>query len=554
MNPLAGLPADPSQLVDIPRLITAYYAGVPDPAVRAQRVVFGTSGHRGSSLTTSFNEAHILAITQAICFFRQKQLIDGPLFMGFDTHALSQPAFATALEVLAANGMQVMIAADDEYTPTPAISHAIITYNRGRQEGLADGIVITPSHNPPGDGGFKYNLPHGGPANTATTDWIESKANEILADPGQVKRMPYERALGSETVKRHDFLGAYIHDLDSVVDMEAIRASKLHLAVDALGGAGIHYWPRLAELYSLDLTVLNAVADPTFRFMTYDWDGQIRMDPSSPDAMRGLIGLKDKYDLAFACDTDHDRHGIVTKSAGLMPPNHYLVVAADYLLAHRPDWPAKAAIGKTVVTSSILDRIAERHQRKIYETPVGFKWFVDSLADSRLCFAGEESAGATFLRRDGDVWTTDKDGIIAALLAAEITARTKHDPAVLYQTLTGEIGTSFYRRSDAPASEVQRDALASLTPESANLSNIAGEAVIKVLSQAPGDGCPIGGIKAIAPSGWFAVRPSGTEDIYKIYAESFRNEAHLRRLEADAQAFVARIMPPPIPNKIAASA
>jgi phosphoglucomutase len=538
----AGLPADPACLVDIPRLITAYYEDGPDISVRTQRVTFGTSGHRGSSLAHSFNEAHILAITQAICQFRKDHKIDGPLFMGFDTHALSMPAFQTALEVLAAHDVHVMIAAGDEFTPTPTVSHAIVNYNRGRQSGRADGIVITPSHNPPEFGGFKYNPPHGGPAETTVTDWIEAKANEILSNTANVKRMPYEQALGASTTERYDFLGTYIADLTNVIDMDAIRGSGLHLAMDALGGAGIHYWHRLAELYGLDLTILNADADPTFRFMTYDWDGKIRMDPSSPYAMRGLVGLKDKYDLAFACDTDHDRHGIVTKSEGLMQPNHYLAVAADYLLSHRPEWKHDLGIGKTIVSSGIIDRVAKRKDRFLFETPVGFKWFVEGLCKGDLGFAGEESAGATFLRRDGQVWTTDKDGIIAVLLAAEMTAVTKKDPASLYRDLTNDVGNSFYCRSDAPATQKQRDELVGITPETIPIVKLAGEKVQQILTHAPGDGDAIGGIKVIAPSGWFAARPSGTEDIYKIYAESFRDEAHLKCIEDEAHEFVAKAM------------
>jgi phosphoglucomutase len=538
----AGQPADPTRLVDIPRLLAAYYEDQPDASVRSQRVIFGTSGHRGSSLTRSFNERHIIAITQAIWHFRRTHTIDGPLFMGFDTHALSQPAFMTALEVLAAHDIPVMIAADNDYTPTPTISHAIITYNRGRKDGFADGIVITPSHNPPEDGGFKYNPPHGGPAESAVTKWIEAKANEVLADTTAVKRIPYELALHSTGVERYDFLGAYIGDLANVIDMEAIRASGLHLAVDALGGAGIHYWPKLAELYGLDLTVLNGNADPTFRFMTYDWDGKIRMDPSSPYAMESLIGLKDKYDLAFACDTDHDRHGIVTRGEGLMPPNHYLAVAADYLFSHRSEWRPEAGLGKTVVSSGIIDRVAKRNKRRLYETPVGFKWFVDGLCDGLLGFAGEESAGASFLRRDGQLWTSDKDGIIAALLSAEITAKMEKDPAELYRTLTEAVGKSFYLRSDAPASQKQRDALAGIRPGTIPISELAGEKVQEVLTYAPGDGNSIGGIKVIAASGWFAARPSGTEDIYKIYAESFLDKIHLKHIETEAKAFASKVM------------
>ena len=546
INPKAGLPADPTRLVDVPRLITAYYEAGPDISVRSQRVAFGTSGHRGSSLTHSFNEAHILAITQAICQFRKEHKIDGPLYMGFDTHALSMPAFQTALEVLAAHDLHVMIATGDEFTPTPVISHAIVNYNRGRQSGRADGIVITPSHNPTEFGGFKYNPPHGGPAETTVTDWIETKANEILSHTADVKRMPYEQALRADTTERYDFLGTYIADLTNVIDMDAIRHSGLHLAADALGGAGIHYWHRLAELYGLDLTVLNADADPTFRFMTYDWDGKIRMDPSSPYAMRGLVGLKDKYDLAFACDTDHDRHGVVTKGDGLMQPNHYLAVAADYLLSHRPEWKRDLGIGKTIVSSGIIDRVAKRKDRFLFETPVGFKWFVEGLCKGALGFAGEESAGATFLRRNGQVWTTDKDGIIAVLLAAEMTALTQKDPAKLYRDLTNDVGNSVYSRGDALATQEQRDQLAGITPETILISKLAGEKVQQVLTHAPGDGNAIGGIKVIAANGWFAARPSGTEDIYKIYAESFRDDAHLKCIEVEAHAFVAKAMSAPL--------
>jgi phosphoglucomutase len=545
VSPDAGLPADPGRLVDVPTLVAAYYENQPDSDIRSQRVVFGTSGHRGSSLSRSFNEQHILAITQAICLFRQKHQIDGPLFMGLDTHALSQPAFETALEVLAGNGVTVMISTDDEFTPTPAISHAIVAFNRGLGSGRADGIVITPSHNPPEDGGFKYNPPNGGPALTETTAWIEAKANEILAGTGDVKRIPCEKALRADTTKRHDFLDTYVSDLGNVIDMEAIKGSGLHLAVDALGGAGIHYWPRIREAYGLNLTVLNGDADPTFRFMTYDWDGKIRMDPSSPYAMRSLIGLKDKYDLAFACDTDHDRHGIVTRSEGLMPPNHYLAVAADYLFSHRPEWIPEAGLGKTIVSSGIIDRIAKKNSRRLFETPVGFKWFVDGLCDGALGFAGEESAGASFARRDGQLWTSDKDGIIAALLSAEITAKTGKDPAQLYQALTAEIGGSFYRRSDAAASQADRDTLAAVTPETVAIATLAGQPVDEVLTHAPGDGNAIGGIKIVSAGGWFAARPSGTEDICKIYAESFIDEAHLTLIEAEAHAFVAKVMAAP---------
>ncbi len=542
VDPTAGRLPDPARLADIPGLVKAYYEQQPDAGIREQRVAFGTSGHRGSSLNCSFTERHILAVTQAICLYRRDQGIDGPLFMGFDTHALSHPAFMTALEVLAANGVRVMIAPDDGYTPTPAISHAIIAFNRDRQAGLADGIVITPSHNPPEDGGFKYNPPHGGPAGTAVTSWIEGKANEILADLGQVKRIPYEQAQRSSTVELHDFVAGYVGDLFAVLDMDAIRGSGLRLGADALGGAGLQYWSRIAELYGLDITVLNAAADPTFRFMTCDWDGKIRMDPSSPHAMQSLIGMKDRFDLSFACDTDHDRHGIVTRSAGLMPSNHYLAVCADYLSSHRPEWKADAAVGKTIVSSGIIDRVAARVGRTVYETPVGFKWFVNGLCNGSLGFVGEESAGSTFLRRDGQAWTTDKDGIAAALLSAEITATTGRDPSQVYGGLTAEVGESFYRRSDAPASRALREALGRVTAETAGLSELAGEPVTRILTHAPGNGNAIGGIKIETEDWWFAVRPSGTEDVYKIYAESFRDAAHLTRIEEDAGRFVDRLL------------
>jgi phosphoglucomutase len=534
-SPDAGLPADPAHLADIPLLVTAYYAERPDPAAAAERVAFGTSGHRGSSLSRSFNERHILAVAHAICLYRRKQSIDGPLFMGFDTHALSYPAFVTALEVLAADGVRLMIAGEGEYTPTPAISQTIIAYNRGRSSGLADGIVITPSHNPPEDGGFKYNPPHGGPAGSDVTGWIEARANEILASGEDIPRLPYAHAL--QTATRFDFVETYTSALADVVDMDALAQSGLHLAVDALGGAGLGYWARIAERYRLDLTVLNAIADPTFRFMTRDWDGKIRMDPSSPDAMRSLIALKDGFDLAFACDTDHDRHGIVTR-AGLMPPNHYLAVCADYLLANRPGWREDAAIGKTAVSSAIIDRVAARNGRHVYETPVGFKWFVEGLCDGSLGFVGEESAGATLLDRNGNPWTTDKDGMALGLLSAEITARTGRNPGELYAGLAEELGASSYRRSDAPASPELRTALSRLKPEDVTIRILAGDPVVSVMTTAPGNGAALGGVKVASANGWFAARPSGTENVYKIYAESFVGEAHLDRIEADAQLVV----------------
>ena len=539
ISPLAGKPAPPSLLVDVPRLVSAYYTEVPDPAVAGQQVAFGTSGHRGSSLLLSFNEWHILAITQAICRYRVQHGIDGPLFLGIDTHALSVPACATALEVLAANDVDVMLAEADEYTPTPAVSHAILTYNRGRTAGLADGIVVTPSHNPPEDGGFKYNPPNGGPAETGVTRWIEAQANELLKLGLEgVKRVPHARALRAATTHRYDYLNTYVNDLGSVIDMEAIGGATLRLAVDPLGGAGVHYWAPIAERYGLDLTVVSETVDPTFAFMTVDWDGRIRMDPSSPYAMQRLIGLKDRFDIAFACDTDHDRHGIVTPSSGLMPPNHYLAVAIHHLFPHRQQWPASSAVGKTVVSSAMIDRVAAKLQRTLYEVPVGFKWFVDGLFDGSLAFGGEESAGASFLRRDGTVWTTDKDGIVPALLAAEITARTGRDPGEIYRQLTAELGEPVADRVEAPATPAQKQRLAALSPQQVHCSELAGETVQSIISEAPGNHAPIGGVKVTAPTGWFAARPSGTEAIYKIYAESFGGKDHLRRIVEEAQTIV----------------
>ncbi|QJW94644.1 phosphoglucomutase (alpha-D-glucose-1,6-bisphosphate-dependent) [Frigoriglobus tundricola] len=540
VSPLAGKPAEPSMLVNVPRLVTAYFADTPDASVPAQRVVFGTSGHRGSAFDRAFNEWHILAICQAICQYRKKKSIDGPLFLGADTHALSEPALASALEVLAANGVDVMLATGDEYTPTPAVSHAILTYNRGRKTGLADGVVITPSHNPPRDGGFKYNPPHGGPAEPAVTDRIGALANEFLAHGlAGVNRIPYERALRAATTHRHDFLNAYVADLGNVIDMDVIRGVNVRLGVDPLGGAGVHYWGPIAERYKLNLTVVNTAIDPTFRFMTVDWDGQIRMDPSSPSAMARLIGLKDQFDISFACDTDHDRHGIVTKSAGLLPPNHYLSVAVRYLFEHRPNWGTGAAVGKTLVSTQMIDRVAAKLGRKLYEVPVGFKWFVDGLLDGPLGFGGEESAGASFLRRDGTVWTTDKDGIIPALLSAEITARMGRDPGELYRDLTREFGEPAYDRVEAPATPEQKQLLAKLSAQRVTRTELAGEQIRSVLTRAPGNDAPIGGLKVVAESGWFAARPSGTENIYKIYAESFRGADHLRRILAEAQTIVS---------------
>ena len=540
VSPLAGKPANQSALINVPRLITAYYAEVPDPSVPAQRVVFGTSGHRGSSLERTFNESHILAISQAICLYRAQRRIDGPLFLGVDTHALSVPALTSTLEVLAANGVEVMLAEGDEYTPTPAISHAILTYNRERTSGLADGIVITPSHNPPHDGGFKYNPSNGGPAETGITRWIETESNKLLEASVQgVKRISFEKAMRADTTHRHDYLSAYVNDLDSVLDMKTIHGAGISLGVDPLGGAGVHYWGRIAESYGLKLTVVNETVDPTFRFMTVDWDGQIRMDPSSPYAMQRLIGLKDRFDVAFACDTDHDRHGIVTRKAGLMPPNHYLSTAIFYLFQNRPNWRQEAAVGKTLVSSQMIDRVAAKLGRKLCEVPVGFKWFVNGLLDGSLGFAGEESAGAVFLRRNGSVWTTDKDGIVPALLAAEITARIGRDPAEIYAELTRELGEPVYDRVDAPATAEQKEILNRLSPQQVRQTDLAGEKIKSILARAPGNNAPIGGLKVIAENGWFAARPSGTENIYKIYAESFRGADHLHRILEEAQAIVS---------------
>jgi phosphoglucomutase len=540
VSPFAGKPATPAMLVDVPRLVTAYYTGVPDASVPAQRVAFGTSGHRGTAFENSFNEWHVLAIAQAICDYRKLQNVGGPLYLGIDTHALSVPACASALEVLAANGVEVMLADKDDYTPTPVISHAILTYNRARRAGFADGIVITPSHNPPDNGGFKYNPPSGGPADNDATKWIEARANALLERGlDGVKKIPHAKALRASTTHRHDFLGAYVGDLASILDLDAIRGANIKMGVDPLGGAGVHYWGPIAERYGLDLTVLNETVDPTFRFMTLDWDGRIRMDPSSPYAMQGLIGLKDRFDVAFACDTDHDRHGIVTRNAGLLPPNHYLSVAVFYLFQHRPQWSKSAAVGKTLVSSLMIDRVAAKLGRKLYEVPVGFKWFVDGLLDGSLGFGGEESAGASFLRMDGKAWTTDKDGIVAALLSAEITARMGRDPGEIYLELTREFGAPAFERIDAPATPAQKAQLARLSPQQVKSGQLAGEKIESILTRAPGNDAPIGGLKVVAESGWFAARPSGTEDIYKIYAESLRGAEHLRRVLAEAQTIVA---------------
>lgn len=538
INPKAGQQAAKEQLADIQKLLEAYSILRPDTAVPAERVVFGTSGHRGSSFSRSFNEAHVLAISQAICHYRQRTAIDGPLFIGFDTHALSLPAFESALEVLAANSVDVLVSEGGEYTPTPAVSHAILAYNKGRTSGLADGIVITPSHNPPEDGGFKYNPSHGGPADSNATGWIEKEANRLMAEGlTDVRRMPYARAKLAETVHAHDFLGAYTADLGNVLDFDVIRASGLRLGVDPLGGAGVHYWGRIAERYDINLSVVSEQVDPTFPFMTLDWDGRIRMDPSSPYAMRRLTSLKDKYDVAFACDTDHDRHGIVVPR-GLMLPNHYLASAIDYLYRNRPQWRSDAAVGKTIVSSTMIDRVVARLGRRLYEVPVGFKYFVDGLLEGSLGFGGEESAGASFLRRDASVWTTDKDGIAAALLSAEMTARGNRTPDLRYADLEREFGVVIADRIDAPATLEQKRKLASLSPEQVQSAELAGESIERVLSHAPGTNSAIGGIKVVTKSGWFAARPSGTENIYKIYAESFRDEEHLRDILHEAQAIV----------------
>jgi phosphoglucomutase len=529
----------PANLVNVPRLITAYYALHPDPAIPAQRVAFGTSGHRGSAFHTAFNDDHIAAITQAICDYRKQESTTGPLFLAQDTHALSEPAFATALEVLAANQIETMVDQDLAYTPTPALSHAILTYNAQRKKDLADGIVITPSHNPPEDGGFKYNPPNGGPADTTATKWIENRANEIITTGlTAVKRIPYTQALAASTTHRHDYITAYVNDLANVIDFEVLHNTTLKLAVDPLGGAGVHYWPRIAEKYNLPLEVLNPNVDPTFRFMTCDWDGRIRMDCSSPYAMASMIANKQKYDVAFAADTDHDRHGIVTRTTGLLNPNHYLSVCIQYLFTHRPQWSEKVGIGKTLVSSSIIDRVAKGLNRPMLEVPVGFKWFVDGLIDGTLGFVGEESAGATFLRRNGQVWTTDKDGLIPGLLSAEMTARTGKDPGILYAELTEKYGNPVYQRIDAAATKDQKAKLAKLSPQQVTAKQLAGEPITAILTEAPGNHASIGGLKVTTENGWFAARPSGTEDVYKIYAESFKGEAHLKQIQTEAQQLV----------------
>ena len=542
VSPLAGKPAPASMLVNVPRLVTAYFSGKPDPAVPSQRVAFGTSGHRGSAFNNAFNEAHILAISQALCDHRRRAGIDGPLFIGIDTHALAESAFASALEVFAANDVTVMIDERDGYTPTPAISHAILTYNRNRTSGFADGVVITPSHNPPEDGGFKYNPPNGGPADTDVTTGIERAANAFLEDGLRgLQRISYHRAHKAACVHRHDYIGPYVADLANVIDMEAIRASGVKIGIDPLGGAAVHFWQPIIERYGIAATIVNDTVDPTFRFMTADWDGKIRMDCSSPYAMARLIGMRDKFDVAFANDTDADRHGIVTRSNGLMNPNHYLAAAIAYLFEHRPGWNSNSAVGKTIVSSAIIDRVARKLGRELVETPVGFKWFVDGLGDGSFGFAGEESAGASFLRRDGTVWTTDKDGIILGLLAAEITAQTGQDPSQLFGRLTDELGAPFYERIDAPATVAQKNVLKALSPERLAMKELAGEPVRATLTAAPGNGQSFGGIKVTAENGWFAARPSGTEDVYKIYAESFKSQQHLRQIQQQAQAAITAV-------------
>ncbi len=543
VSPLAGKPADPPMLVDVPRLVSACYTERPDPTVPEHRVTFGTSSHRGSSFDRAFNEWHILAISQAICQYRFQQGIDGPLFLGLDTHALSVPAFFTGMEVLAANGVEIVIAQGDEYTPSPVISHAILTHNNGRTSRLADGIVITPSHNPPRYGGFKYNPPSGGPAPSNVTDWIQAKANEFLgAALLGLKRTPLQRALSASTTHRYDYLGTYVAALADVIDMNAIRSAKLDLGVDPLGGAGDHYWGRIGERYGLRLAVVSEVVDPTFRFMTLDWDGQIGMDPSSTYAMQRLLGMKDRFDLAFACDTDHDRHGIVTRTSGLLPPNHYLCAAILYLYQHSPRWGKNAAVGKTLVSSQMIDRVTAKLGRTLFEVPVGFKWFVDGLLDGSVGFGGEESAGASFSRMDGSVWTTDKDGIIPALLAAELTARMDRDPGEIYRELTRELGDPVYDRVEATATLDQKKLLATLSAEQVKLTELAGEQIDVVLIRAPGNNAPIGGVKVVSKSAWLAARPSGTENIYKIYAETFQGPVHLRRVLEQAQEIVSNAL------------
>ncbi|MFE0698414.1 phosphoglucomutase (alpha-D-glucose-1,6-bisphosphate-dependent) [Streptomyces sp. NPDC058869] len=539
----AGHPAQPADLVDVARLVTAYYALHPDPADAAQRVAFGTSGHRGSAFAAAFNDDHIAATTQAICDYRTRQGTDGPVFLGADTHALSEPARVTALEVLAANGATVLIDSEDGYTPTPAVSHAILTHNEGRTGHQADGIVVTPSHNPPADGGFKYNPPNGGPAASGATSWIQDRANALIeAGLGAVRRIPYARALAADTTHRHDFLTAYVDDLPSVLDLDAVRDAGIRIGADPLGGASVAYWARIAERHRIDLTVVNPLADPTWRFMSLDWDGRIRMDCSSPHAMASLIEQRDRYAIATGNDADADRHGIVTPDGGLMNPNHYLAVAIDYLYTHRDAWAAGTGIGKTLVSSSMIDRVAQDLGRTLVEVPVGFKWFVEGLYGGSLGFGGEESAGASFLRRDGRVWTTDKDGILLALLASEITAVTGSTPSEHYARLTGRFGDPAYARIDAPATREEKAVLARLSPQQVKADTLAGEPVTAVLTEAPGNGAPIGGLKVCTDSAWFAARPSGTEDVYKVYAESFQGPGHLARVQEEARALVSEAL------------
>jgi phosphoglucomutase len=543
LHPLAGKPAPSALLVDVPRLLEAYRADQPDPTVPSQRVAFGTSGHRGSSLKRSFNESHILAISQAICEYRKLQRTEGPLYLGMDTHALSQPAFITALEVLAAHDVEVMIDRSEGYTPTPVISHAILSYNRFRTAGLADGIIITPSHNPPEDGGIKYNPPHGGPADTQVTKWIEGRANALLAsDLREVQRLPYERAKRVPTTHLHDYISSYVTDLGTVIDLDLVKSATLKLGVDPLGGSGVAYWAPIAERYGLDLVNVTPSVDPTFRFMPLDWDGKIRMDCSSSYAMANLIALKDRFDVAFGNDADNDRHGIVTRTAGLMNPNHYLAVSIAYVFEHRPEWKMEAGVGKTLVSSSLIDRVAGTLSRKLIEVPVGFKWFVSGLLDGSLGFGGEESAGASFLRRDGTAWSTDKDGIIMNLLAAEMMARTGRDPSGLYRDLTQRLGEPVYERIDAAATPAQKAVLAQLSPAQVNARELAGDPIIAMMTTAPGNGAAIGGLKVVTAQGWFAARPSGTEDVYKLYAESFRGREHLNQIQDEAQALIANAL------------
>jgi len=555
VSPDAGKKIDPARLVNVPRLVTAYFTGKPDMGSAAQRVVFGTSGHRGSAFDTAFNETHILAISEAICQHRRRAGVDGPLFIGIDTHALSIPALASALEVFAAHEVEVMLDDHDGYTPTPVISHAILCYNRTRKSGLADGVVITPSHNPPEDGGFKYNGPNGGPADTNVTQWIERTANALIAENlAGLRRVPYERALKSAHLHRRNMIGPYVADLASIIDMDAIRSAGVTIGIDPLGGASTPYWRPIIEHYGIKATLVSDEIDPTFRFMTADWDGKIRMDCSSPYAMERLIGLRDKFDIAFANDTDADRHGIVTKSSGLMNPNHYLAAAISYLFSHRPDWKSGCGVGKTMVSSAIIDRVAAKLGRPLVEVPVGFKWFVEGLGSAALGFAGEESAGASFLRKDGTVWTTDKDGLILGLLAAEITAKTGRDPGEAYDALTRELGRPFYARIDAPASASDKETLRNLTEDQLGMTELAGEPVRATLSKAAGNGAAFGGLKVIADSGWFALRPSGTEEVYKLYAESFQSEDHLRQIQGDAKDAVAKLLERAAPAQLKSGA